>query len=33
MLAKQKNVYPSQILSQMTRFVLKVTREINENLG
>jgi hypothetical protein len=33
MLAKQKNVYPPQILSQMTRFVLKVTREINENLG
>jgi hypothetical protein len=33
MLAKQKSVYPPQILSQMTRFVLKVTREINENLG
>jgi len=33
MLAKQKDVYPPQILSQMTRFVLKVTREINENLG
>jgi hypothetical protein len=33
MLAKQKNVNPAQILSQMTRFVLKVSREINENLG
>jgi hypothetical protein len=33
MLAKQKNVYPEQILSQMIRFVLKVNREINENLG
>jgi hypothetical protein len=33
MLAKQKNVYPDQILSQMIRFVLKVNREINENLG
>jgi hypothetical protein len=33
MLAKQKNVYPPQILSQMTRFILKVSREINDNLG
>ena len=33
MLAKQKNEYPAPILSQMTRFILKVTREINENLG
>ena len=33
MLAKQKNVYPEQILSQMIRFVLKVNREVNENLG
>src|SRR4029079_509573 len=33
MLAKQKNVYPEQILSQMIRFVLKVNREINDNLG
>lgn len=33
MMAKQKNVYPEQILNQMIRFVLKVTREINDNLG
>lgn len=33
MLAKQKDVYPDQILSQMIRFVLKVNRELNENLG
>jgi hypothetical protein len=33
MLAKQRNVYPEQILSQMIRFVLKVNREINDNLG
>jgi hypothetical protein len=33
MLAKQRNIYPEQILSQMTRFVLKVSREINDNLG
>jgi hypothetical protein len=33
MLAKQKDVYPAPILSQMIRFVLKVNREINENLG
>src|SRR5215216_4614778 len=33
MLAKQKNIYPEQILSQMVRFVLKVNREINDNLG
>jgi hypothetical protein len=33
MLAKQKNVYPEQILSQMIRFILKVNREINDNLG
>jgi hypothetical protein len=32
-LAKQKGVYPSQILDQMIKFVLKVNREINENLG
>ena len=33
MLAKQKNVYPENILDQMIRFVLKVNREINDNLG
>jgi hypothetical protein len=33
MLAKQKNIYPEQILSQMVRFVLKVNRELNDNLG
>jgi len=29
----QKNVYPSPILSQMLRFILKVSRELNDNLG
>jgi hypothetical protein len=33
MLAKQKGTYPEQILSQMIRFILKVNREINDNLG
>jgi hypothetical protein len=33
MLAKQKDVYPEQILSQMVRFVLKVNRELDENLS
>lgn len=32
-LAKQRGVYPEQILSQMLRFILKVNREINDNLG
>jgi hypothetical protein len=33
MLARQRNIYPQPILSQMIRFVLKVNREINDNLG
>jgi hypothetical protein len=33
MLSKQKDVYPSSILSQMIRFILKVDRELNDNLG
>lgn len=33
MLAKQRSVYPENVLSQMIRFVLKVNREINDNLG
>jgi hypothetical protein len=33
MLAKQKDMYPSPILNQMIRFVLKVNRELNDNLG
>jgi hypothetical protein len=33
MLAKQRGVYPEQILSQMIRFILKVNREVNDNLG
>ncbi len=33
LLASQKDVYPSGILSQMTRFVLKVNRELNDNLN
>src|SRR5262249_30227301 len=32
-LAKHKAGYPPQILDQMIRFVLKVRREINENLS
>jgi hypothetical protein len=33
MLSKQKDVYPSSILSQMIRFVLKLDRELDDNLG
>ncbi len=33
MLAKQRGVYPENILSQMIRFILKVNREVNDNLG
>jgi hypothetical protein len=33
MLAKQRGVYPEQILSQMIRFILKVKRELDDNLG
>jgi hypothetical protein len=33
MLAKQRNVYPEQILSDMIRFILKVSREIDDNLS
>ena len=33
MLAGQKNVYPQPILDQMIRFLLKVNREINDNLS
>jgi len=33
MLSKQKDVYPSSILSQMIRFILKVDRELNDNLS
>lgn len=33
MLAKQRKVYPEQILSDMIRFILKVNREIDENLS
>ncbi len=33
MMAKQKDVYPEPILAQMIRFVLKVSREIDDNLG
>ena len=33
MLAKQKDVYPAPILSQMLRFILMVNREMNDNLG
>ncbi len=32
-LAKQRNVYPGPILDQMIRFVLKINREINDNLS
>lgn len=33
MLATQKDVYPAPILSQMIRFILKVDRELDDNLG
>jgi len=33
MLAKQKDVYPAPILSQMIRFILMVNREMDDNLG
>ena len=33
MLSKQKNVYPAPILSQMVRFILKIDREIDDNLS
>jgi hypothetical protein len=32
-LTKQKSVYPKQILDQMLRFVLRISRDINENLS
>jgi hypothetical protein len=32
-LAAQKDEYPAPILSQMIRFILKVNRELNDNLG
>jgi hypothetical protein len=32
-LTKQKGVYPKQILDQMLRFVLRISRDINENLS
>ena len=33
MLASQREMYPKNVLSQMTRFVLKLNRELNENLS
>lgn len=33
MLSSQQNVYPSGILSQMIRFILKLDRELDDNLG
>jgi len=33
MLSGQKSVYPAPILSQMIRFVLKLDRELDDNLG
>jgi hypothetical protein len=33
MLGKQKGVYPQPILSQMIRFVLKLDRELDDNLS
>ena len=33
MLAKQKDLYPPAILSQMIRFILKLDREMDDNLG
>ena len=33
MITSQKGSYPEQIISQMLRFLLKVNRELNDNLG
>jgi hypothetical protein len=33
MLGKQRSVYPAPILDQMVRFVLKINRELNDNLS
>jgi hypothetical protein len=33
LLSSQRGVYPPQILSQMIRFILKLDREMNDNLG
>jgi hypothetical protein len=33
LLGTQKNVYPQPILSQMIRFILKLDRELDDNLG
>lgn len=33
LMSSQKNVYPSPVLSQMIRFVLKLDRELDDNLG
>jgi hypothetical protein len=33
MLSKQQGVYPAPILSQMIRFILKLDRELNDNLS
>jgi hypothetical protein len=33
MITGQRNEYPAPILSQMLRFILKVDRELNDNLG
>lgn len=33
MLAKQKDVYPAPILSQMIRFILGLDRELNDNMS
>jgi hypothetical protein len=32
-LTKQKNVYPRPVLDQLVRFILKINRDINENLS
>jgi hypothetical protein len=33
MMARQQDIYPGPILDQMTRFVLKINRELNNNLS
>ena len=33
LLSSQQNVYPITILSQMIRFILKLDRELDDNLG
>jgi hypothetical protein len=33
LITSQKNVFPAPIISQMLQFVLRLNREMNDNLG